>query len=77
MQEEKECACCGNKNFKWLQIDHIIPQRSRTKGKENLTKLRREIVQGKRSSDEYQLLCANCNFAKKDLKKCPIDHSID
>jgi len=74
---KRECACCGNKNFKWLQIDHIIPQRSRTKGKENLTKLRREIVQGKRSPSEFQLLCANCNFAKKDLKACPIDHSKD
>jgi len=22
---KRECACCGNKNFKWLQIDHIVP----------------------------------------------------
>ena len=74
---KRECACCGNKNFKWLQIDHIIPQRSRSKSKDNLSKLLREIVQGKRSDSEYQLLCANCNFAKKDLKSCPIDHSLD
>jgi len=72
---KRECACCGNKNFKWLQIDHVVPQR--TKSKENTTKLRREIVQGKRSDSEYQLLCANCNFAKKDLKACPINHSFD
>lgn len=26
-----ECACCGNKNFKWLQIDHIIPQGKKIK----------------------------------------------
>jgi len=72
---KRECACCGNKNFKWLQIDHIIPQRTRSR--ENTTKLRREIVQRKRLASEFQLLCANCNFAKKDLKACPIDHSLD
>jgi len=74
---KRECACCGNNNFKWLQIDHIIPQRYRSKGRENSTKLVREIMKGKRSDSEYQLLCANCNFAKKDLKSCPIDHSKD
>jgi len=72
-----ECACCGNKNFKWLQIDHIIPQRRRTKGVDNVSKLRREIAQGIRPDSEFQLLCANCNFAKKDHKACPIDHSLD
>lgn len=71
-----ECACCGNKNFKWLQIDHIIPQRRSTKN-ETISSLARHIVQGKRSDSEFQLLCANCNFAKRDLKTCPINHSLD
>jgi hypothetical protein len=70
-----ECACCGNKNFKWLQVDHIIPQRKSKN--EAIEKLSREIVQGKRPDSEFQLLCANCNFAKRDLKACPIDHSLD
>lgn len=70
-----KCVCCGNKNFEWLQIDHIVPQRK--KNKENTVKLKREIAQGKRSDSEFQLLCANCNFAKRDLKACPIDHSLD
>ncbi len=72
---ERECACCGNKNFKWLQIDHIVPPRS--KSRENVTKLARQVVQGKRSDSEYQIFCSNCNFSKKDLKDCPIDHSLD
>jgi len=74
---KRECTCCGNKNFKWLQIDHIIPQRSRSKRREEVSTLTREIVQGKRSDSEFQLLCASCNFAKRDLKACPIDHSLD
>jgi len=74
---KRECACCGNKNFKWLQIDHIIPQRKRSTGGDDNTQLARQIVKGARSPSDYQLLCANCNFAKKDLKACPIDHSSD
>jgi len=70
-----ECACCGNKNFQWLQIDHIVPQRK--KSRDHVGILRREIAQGKRPDSEFQLLCANCNFAKRDLKACPIDHSLD
>ena len=70
------CACCGNKNFKWLQIDHIVPQR-RSKNNETISSLARHIVQGNRSNSEFQLLCANCNFAKRDHKACPIDHSLD
>lgn len=74
---KRECACCGNKNFKWLQIDHIIPQRRISTGGDDNTQLVRQIMKGKRSPSEFQLLCANCNFAKKDLKACPIDHSLD
>jgi len=70
-----ECACCGNKNFKWLQIDHILPQGE--KNQDNVGKLRREIAQGIRPDSEFQLLCANCNFAKRNHKTCPIDHSLD
>lgn len=74
---KRECACCGNKNFKWLQIDHIIPLRSRSRGGDDITKLVREIMKGKRSPSEFQLLCANCNFAKRDHKACPIHHELD
>lgn len=76
-----ECACCGNKNFEWLQIDHKIALKAnrgiRSKIGESTQKLTREIIQGKRSAINYQLLCANCNFAKSALDKCPIDHSLD
>jgi len=74
---KRECACCGNKNFRWLQIDHIIPQRKRSTGGDDNTQLVRQIMKGKRSPSEFQLLCANCNFAKKDLKACPIKHWLD
>lgn len=47
------CTCCGNKNFEWLQIDHVIPMKSsnkdRSKKGESIAKISREIIQGKRS----------------------------
>jgi len=73
---KKECVCCGNKNFKFLQIDHVIPIRG-IKNREDRLSFLRDIVNGKRDSSAYQLLCANCNSAKSDLKGCPIDHSLD
>ena len=65
-----------NKNVDWLQIDHIIPVKGKRKGSHTST-IARKIISEELSSDEFQLLCANCNFAKKDLEKCPIDHSLD
>lgn len=69
------CVCCGNKNSKWLQVDHIIP----VKGEKRLAldDLSRRIILGSLFPKEFQILCANCNFAKKDLEKCPIDHTLD
>jgi len=70
------CICCGNKNFEWLQIDHIMPVKGKRNGNQ-LSTITRQIIQGKISIDRFQLLCAVCNYAKKDLQKCPIDHSLD
>jgi len=71
------CVCCGNKNKQWLQVDHIIPVR-RKRGDRNTTETEcRKIVLGLLSPFNYQLMCASCNFAKKDNEKCPIDHTLD
>ncbi len=67
----KACACCGNKNFEWLEIDHIKPNN----GKETINY--HNITIGKESLENYQVLCITCNKAKGVLDKCPIDHSLD
>jgi len=65
-----------NAYVQWLQIDHIIPQQTRSHGVDDITKIVRQIMKGECSSSEFQL-CANCNFAKRDLKSCLIVHSLD
>ena len=68
------CACCGNRNKDWLQIDHIKPLNGKRIA---LSKESRLIVQGIIKANNHQLLCTNCNYAKKNLKKCPINHNLD
>lgn len=65
------CACCGETQFEFLQLDHINGggaehRKSGLMGSPLYTKLRREGF-----PPGYQVLCANCNFAKGHLGYCP------
>ena len=71
------CACCGNMNKFWLQFDHIVPVGETGKKRQDRYTIAKKIVMGIESATDYQLLCGNCNFAKDDLVRCPIDHSLD
>ena len=66
-----KCACCGESEFDFLQIDHV-------NGGGNVhrkTVSTRQIYQFLRKNgypkDDYQLLCANCNMAKERPNGCP------
>lgn len=65
------CACCAEDTDQFLQIDHIngrnLPEgRDRLFGSALYARLRR----GGWPSG-YQVLCANCNFAKGVFGRCP------
>jgi len=70
------CICCGNRNAKWLQIDH---KKYLKKGEKRLkpAQISRKIVTNKINPYDFQLLCGSCNRAKDNLDKCPINHSLD
>jgi hypothetical protein len=71
-----KCACCGEDNLVFLSIDHI---------KGNGSAHRRKIDPKKKMGGNgfvywlkknkfpkgYQILCYNCNFAKRQNAKCP------
>jgi hypothetical protein len=63
------CACCGEKEEVFLQIDHIGGggEAHRRQIKDPLTMWLRK--NGFPSG--YQILCANCNAAKHILGRCP------
>lgn len=72
-----QCACCGEREAAFLQLDHvsgIVPDDQRRPGWSSRrltgTALYRAVLRAGCPPD-YQLLCANCNFAKARLGACP------
>lgn len=66
-----KCACCGETAHEFLTIDHIhddgaeerrLHGGGRTGGTAQYTRLRQQGW----PKDRYQLLCMNCNFAKRN-----------
>lgn len=65
-----KCVCCGETEPTFLAIDHVEDN-----GKEHREKIGRNICRwliknNFERSEEFQLLCHNCNHAKR-LGDCP------
>jgi hypothetical protein len=63
-----KCICCGETTFEFLQFDHVNDdgaEHRRQLGRANLnvSDIRRRLA-------DFQLLCANCNFAKGTWGVC-------
>lgn len=63
------CSCCGEDTYEFLQFDHI-----NNDGADHRRKLgKKALVTSdirKMGLEHFQLLCANCNFAKGMHGKC-------
>ena len=56
------CVCCGEKDSIYFQVDHINNDADYSGGsKSGAIKLREYLLE----PDRFQLLCANCNHAKR------------
>lgn len=71
----KQCACCGEKEYKFLTIDHInndgAKHRKPSGGRMKSDKLYRWLVLNNYPKD-FQILCWNCNCGKYRNKGiCP------
>lgn len=65
-----ECACCGEPEERFLQIDHM-DGRGREHRKSGVTQIFSWLVsQG--FPPGFQTLCANCNWAKRTGPACPL-----
>ena len=63
-----QCACCGETERLFLELDHIENNGKGVAGKALYTQVKLEGF----PKDKYQLLCANCNQGKKRNKGiCP------
>lgn len=70
-----QCNCCGENHIEFLQIDHINCGKKRYNNETRCNnfyglKLYRYLINNN-FPNGYQVLCANCNFAKGAFGKCP------
>jgi hypothetical protein len=67
------CACCGETTFEFLAIDHINGGGSyqRNQLKRRGVNFYRWLKKQGFPTDNYQLLCHNCNMAKGFYGVCP------
>ena len=69
-----KCACCGEDNPQFLQLDHINNDGAEHRSKYESSNHRLIWADAKREGwprDKYQLLCGNCNYAKEYYDGCP------
>lgn len=67
------CACCGETEFEFLQLDHINGggRAHRRELKTNGVAVWRLVRNEGFPADKYRLLCANCNFVTRHGRICP------
>lgn len=72
-----ECDCCGEKEIKFLVLDHIDGEGNAHRRKEKIASGRGTIewIIKNNFPPMFQILCQNCNLAKAIYGECP--HKIN
>ena len=65
----RKCACCGEANPLFLQLDHV--NNDGRKHHHLITQQLYRLVKKLGYPKDFQLLCANCNWAKGQWGACP------
>jgi len=60
-----KCVQCGFSDYRALNVDHINRRQAWEKKKRGGADIYLRILKGKRSTNDLQLLCCNCNWIKK------------
>ena len=68
-----QCACCGEKELRFLSLDHIGGGGSahRRSFGGNGNKLRQQLKAEGWPTDKYRILCMNCQFGFMHGRTCP------
>ena len=64
------CACCGEKAYEFLAIDHINGGGNKHR-KETGQRALARWIKSKGFPEGFQILCFNCNMAKHNYPICP------
>lgn len=74
---ENKCNCCGETEIHFLSIDHVNNDghihryKNRYNSTFNGVSLYRWLIENNFPTDNFQILCMNCNFGKGKLGTCP------
>lgn len=74
-----KCNCCGEKEYKFLTIDHIYgggQKHRRELGSVNNSRALRRWLIDNNFPKGFQLLCYNCNITKGLYGECPHKSNI-
>jgi 5-methylcytosine-specific restriction endonuclease McrA len=68
-----KCACCGESEIEFLTVDHVVPVRRKHVAQYGTcgSALYRKLLKEGFPKDNFQLLCFNCNMAKRTSAECP------
>ena len=75
-----ECVCCGEKETRFFELDHIFRDGYKEKGPrggprpDSVAKWRKHRVADR---VRFQILCSNCNLAKQRHGHCPHMEGMD
>lgn len=65
------CACCGERRFEFLTLDHIENDGASERRLRTQLAIVKLILAGKTDVSKYQILCWNCNCARHWHGECP------
>jgi hypothetical protein len=65
------CACCGETIPEFLQLDHVENNGAEHRKRGLMGTALYQLLKSQGYPPGYQVLCANCNFAKGILGYCP------
>lgn len=68
------CACCGESTYEFLQFDHVEGDGADHRRFVGHKAISTSLIR-KWGIEKFQILCANCNFAKGSGTSCP--HSLE
>lgn len=65
-----QCACCGEREFDFLTLDHIHGGGNQHRKKRKSHGIYLDVINAN-FPPEYRILCFNCNFATRLGRTCP------
>jgi hypothetical protein len=67
------CACCGETQLCFLVLDHVRGNGNQERKEMGADMYRALSARGFPNAADYQVFCANCNYAKGSGVKCPCE----